>query len=42
MTKISTNSKKKGGQKHQNTFAFQSNKNSKKTKYINSLPINGL
>ncbi|CAB4374256.1 hypothetical protein RhiirA5_493204 [Rhizophagus irregularis] len=42
MSKISTNSKKKSGQKHQNTFSFQSNKNSKKTKYINSLPINGL
>ncbi|RIA97712.1 hypothetical protein C1645_751815 [Glomus cerebriforme] len=42
MTKVSTNSKKKNGQKHQNTFAFQPNKNSKKTKFINSLPINGL
>ncbi|CAG8440335.1 6271_t:CDS:2 [Acaulospora colombiana] len=42
MTKVSTNSKKKGAQKHQNTFAFHANKNSKKTKIINSLPINGV
>ncbi|CAG8565786.1 8534_t:CDS:2 [Funneliformis mosseae] len=42
MTQISTSSNKKSGQRYQNTFAFQPNKNSKKTKLINSLPINGL
>ncbi|CAG8717232.1 5396_t:CDS:2, partial [Acaulospora morrowiae] len=34
--------KKKGAQKYQNTFAFHANKNSKKTKTINSLPIDGV
>ncbi|CAG8518280.1 7041_t:CDS:2 [Scutellospora calospora] len=42
MIKVSTSSKKKGAQKHQNTYAFHANKNSKKTKLINSLPINGV
>ncbi|CAH1756770.1 418_t:CDS:2 [Entrophospora sp. SA101] len=42
MTKVSLSSKKKPGQKYQNSFAFKPNKNSKKSKIINSLPIDGL
>ncbi|CAG8833789.1 32179_t:CDS:2, partial [Gigaspora margarita] len=42
MIKVSTSGKKKGAQKHQNSYAFHANKNSKKTKLINSLPINGV
>ncbi|CAG8644165.1 19497_t:CDS:2 [Dentiscutata erythropus] len=42
MIKVSTSGKKKGAQKYQNAYAFRANKNSKKTKIINSLPINGI
>ncbi|CAG8464617.1 9631_t:CDS:2 [Dentiscutata heterogama] len=42
MIKVSTSGKKKGAQKHKNTYAFRANKNSKKTNLINSLPINGI
>ncbi|CAG8524069.1 10455_t:CDS:2, partial [Paraglomus brasilianum] len=40
--KISISGKKKQQQKYQNTKAFKPNKNSKKSKYINALPINGV
>ncbi|KAK9720717.1 hypothetical protein K7432_003950 [Basidiobolus ranarum] len=33
---------KKGAQKYQNTTAYRHNKNSKKTREINALPISGL
>jgi len=42
MTKVSLSGKKKSGQKYQNSFAFKPNKNSKKSKIINSLPVDGL
>ncbi|RIB00691.1 hypothetical protein C2G38_1993999 [Gigaspora rosea] len=42
MIKVSTSGKKKGTQKYQNFYAFRANKNSKKTKLINLLPINSV